>query len=97
MWLWQQPHEQVRHDDHVQKKWWLDPFGLPPAVARQRQRVLKEWEVVLFRVFFVVFPLFVAAVAVATSNIGMTLLGLQPIFQFFVMPDHQRDQVLGRK
>jgi len=70
----------------VQNKWWLDPFGLPPSVVRRRERPLKDWEVVLFRIFFVVFPFIVAAIAAATHNIGMSLLALQPLIQFFVMP-----------
>jgi hypothetical protein len=71
----------------VPKKWWLDPHGLPPAAERGRQRPLKHSVVLLYRVFFVVYPFMVAAVVVATSNIGLALLALHPILQFSLMPE----------
>jgi hypothetical protein len=81
----------------VPTKWWRDPLGIPPRAAKARERPLVPWEVTAYRLWLAAGPVALAGISIALGNPGGVVLALLPPFQVFLMPDHQRKQVLGRK
>lgn len=75
----------------------MEPSGLPPRVAEARERALAPWEVNAYRVWFTLGPIALAGVSVALGNPGGAVMALMPPLQLFLMPQHQRNQVLGRR
>lgn len=81
----------------VPKPWWKDAAGLPPFMKKNRQRHLRGWEVIVARLFIGLGPVAVLIFSFTTDRSSLALLAALPVFQFFLMPDHQRAQVLGRQ
>ena len=83
------------------KPWWQEPFGLPPAlearVVAQNGRDLRRGEVLLYRLYFPLFPVVGLVGALAFDQYGSLLLTVAlPVLQWLGLPDRQRRQVLGR-
>lgn len=66
-------------------------------MLRRDDRLLKPWEVAVVRIHLVAFPLLVLGVAFGFRLYGVLSSILMPIIQWNVLPDRQRQQILGRR
>ena len=86
---------QRRHDGDVGKRWWTQPFGLPPSAAKGLPD-LTDRQVLAARVSLILIPVMALAAAVVFRAWPVVIVAASPFFNLLLItpPSHRR-RILG--